>query len=145
MKTFITCGFVFLLCFILSVLQQASAINDTNSLPTTVSTKNITAHFCPHPCTVGNKTICTPVPCPPPPCFDPARYKPTDCCVYCPHGKLFIIINVYYKIRVAMVILDPFSFLKFFLDIFKEIREIRIFKIIEFIAYSLCLQMNKIF
>ncbi|KAL4218566.1 hypothetical protein ACF0H5_023300 [Mactra antiquata] len=57
-----------------------------DTIKATVSTKNVTAEFCPHPCTVGNNTICTPVPCPPPPCFDPARYKPTDCCVYCPHG-----------------------------------------------------------
>ncbi|KAL4218569.1 hypothetical protein ACF0H5_023303 [Mactra antiquata] len=59
---------------------------EENHMEATVSTKNVTAHFCPYPCTMGNETVCVPPPCPPPACVDPAKHKPTDCCEYCPHG-----------------------------------------------------------
>lgn len=84
MEKYFTCVIV---CFIFTNLSSYFCVIGTGNIDLpTVSTKNVTAHYCPFPCTVGNETLCIPPPCPPPACVDPARYKPTDCCVYCPHG-----------------------------------------------------------
>ncbi|KAL4218568.1 hypothetical protein ACF0H5_023302 [Mactra antiquata] len=77
---------VFVLGPLLLLYTNVWILDAADDIEATVSTKNVTAHYCPFPCTVGNQTLCYPPPCPPPACVDPARYKPTDCCVYCPHG-----------------------------------------------------------
>ena len=84
MENYFTCALV---CFLFVYFSSASLTETEVRELSTVSTKNVTAHYCPFPCTVGNVTFCYPPPCPPPACVDPAKYQPTDCCEYCPNGK----------------------------------------------------------
>ena len=74
-------------CLLLITITLINHARGQTTLGSLSAVNGVTMHLCPLLCTIGDQWSCVPPPCPFPPCVDPAKYKSTDCCSYCPNGR----------------------------------------------------------